>query len=126
MLHLALLDKTVDSLVPCFKCLALTPAHINPQLQMQVKTIALQAQGRVFVVMSRWMCFIWQIRSPRPSSTIIFQSLFVSRASLSRSSQFPVSPHITWRNIYIHLWNLPGKSPPFSSLILHQTTYFQR
>ena len=40
------LDKTASSLLPCFKCLTMTPAHVSAPLSMQFKSIGLQAQGR--------------------------------------------------------------------------------
>ena len=94
------LDKTVDSLVPCFKCLALTPAHVNPQLQMQVKTIALQAQGSkicTYVALD-----VFYLANPLSKtflnnyvSIIICQSCkFVSLKPISRISSYNLAQHL--------------------------------
>ena len=94
------LEKTVESLVPCYKCLALTPAHASPHLQMQVKTIALQAQGVkmcTFVAMD-----VFYLADPLSKtflnnyiSIILCQSCkFVSLKPISRITSYNLAQHL--------------------------------
>ena len=105
------LEKTTSTLLPCYKCLVMRPAHMTTALNVKFKSIALQAQGKRMCSMAALDVFYLadatsKIYSNNFISFIVCLSCkFMHLRPISRVTSYALAQHI------LEYIRLTGRTP---------------